>query len=296
MTLLGTLKFISSHPVNRNQKLKSLIRFLKWQIGSRLVGNAVAFEWLNGTKFLVKNGETGLTGNIYTGLHEFEEMAFLLHVLLSEDLFIDVGANVGSYTILASGVVGANSVSFEPVPSTFERLQQNIWINNLNDKVDLINKGVGSTQGQIAFTCDNDTMNHALAANETCDNSILVEVTTLDTILANQSPFLMKIDVEGYETLVLDGASEVLRKDSLQAVIMELNGSGTYYGFDESAILKLMDGYGFDTYSYDPLKRELIQTVGKNVQSGNTLFIRNKELVERRLKSANKIMILDKEF
>jgi thymidylate synthase len=62
---------------------------------------------------------TGATGNIYAGLHEFEDMAFLLHLLRSEDMFADVGSNIGSYTILASGVVGAKSVAFEPVPSTY---------------------------------------------------------------------------------------------------------------------------------------------------------------------------------
>ncbi|WP_419535976.1 FkbM family methyltransferase [Endozoicomonas sp.] len=296
MPFLKILKFILDHPVNNGQKIKPIMRFLRWQIGSRLVPGAVVYEWISGVKFIVRNGETGLTGNIYTGLHEFEEMSFLLHVLKSEDLFIDVGSNVGSYTLLASGVAGANSVSFEPVPSTFKRLQQNIWINNLNNKVNLINKGVASVQGHIAFTCDNDTMNHALADNETNENSILVDVTSLDAVLADQSPFLMKIDVEGYETLVLDGACEILKKDSLQAVIMELNGSGTYYGFDESAIVRLMHGYGFDTYSYDPINRKLIHMANKNSESGNTIFIRNKKMVEKRLQSANKIMVFEKAF
>jgi hypothetical protein len=51
------------------------------------------------------SGMTGATGNLYVGLHEFEEMAFLLHFLRPGDLFADVGANVGSYTILAAVAV-----------------------------------------------------------------------------------------------------------------------------------------------------------------------------------------------
>jgi hypothetical protein len=119
MSLLNTLKFITHHPLNRERKLKSIVRFAKWQVGSRLVPGAVVHDWINGSKFLVKNGETGLTGNIYTGLHEFPDMGFLLHVLRGEDLFVDVGANVGSYTILACSVVGARGFAFEPVPSTY---------------------------------------------------------------------------------------------------------------------------------------------------------------------------------
>ena len=56
---------------------------------------------------------TGATGNIYAGLHEFVDMAFCLHLLRSGDLFVDVGANIGSYTVLASKVAGANSVTLE---------------------------------------------------------------------------------------------------------------------------------------------------------------------------------------
>ena len=111
MSLIHTLKFITDHPLNRGQKFKSLLRFVKWQIGSRCVPGVVGYDWINGSKFLVKRGETGLTGNIYTGLHEFADMVFLLHFLRDSDLFVDIGANVGSYTILACSAVGASQVA-----------------------------------------------------------------------------------------------------------------------------------------------------------------------------------------
>ncbi len=67
---------------------------------------------------------TGATGNIYAGLHEFDDMAFFLHLLRPEDMFADVGSNIGSYTILASGVVGAKSVAFEPVAFNLSFFEQ----------------------------------------------------------------------------------------------------------------------------------------------------------------------------
>lgn len=118
MWLFNTIKFIINHPLNQENKLGAIIQFARWQVGSRLVPGAIIYDWVNGSRFLVKNGETGLTGNIYTGLHEFQDMAFLLHFLRSEDLFVDVGANVGSYTILACSAIGARGIAFEPVPST----------------------------------------------------------------------------------------------------------------------------------------------------------------------------------
>ena len=159
-----------------------------------------------------------------------------------------------------------------------------------------INKAVGDQQGTIAFTSDSDTTNHALAPGEQCDNQIIVEITSLDTALAGEDPSLIKIDVEGYETPVLEGAHEILKNQTLNAVIMELNGSGSRYGFDESKILKLMLGNSFKTYSYDPFTRKLINLEGKNLDSGNTLFIRDKSFVDDRLRAAPKVTINGRQF
>jgi hypothetical protein len=60
-------------------------------------------------------GLTGATGNWYCGLDAFEDMAFLLHFMREEDLFVDVGANIGSYTILAGNEVGAETIEIEPI-------------------------------------------------------------------------------------------------------------------------------------------------------------------------------------
>ncbi|OPY08378.1 MAG: Methyltransferase domain protein [Syntrophus sp. PtaB.Bin001] len=192
MSVLNLIKFITNHPLNHEHKLNSIIRFAKWQVGSRLVPGAIVYDWINGSKFLVKTGETGLTGNIYTGLHEFPNMGFLLHFLRAEDLFVDIGANVGSYTILACSAVGARGVAFEPIPSTYKRLVENMRLNHLDEKVKCINKGLGAQQGTIAFTSDSDTTNHVLASGEQCDNKVTVEVTSLDTALDGENPSLIK--------------------------------------------------------------------------------------------------------
>jgi hypothetical protein len=134
-------------------------------------------------------------------------------------------------------------------------------------------------------------MNHALAPEEQNKNSINIEVTTLDIALDGELPAVMKIDVEGYETLVLKGAEKILKQQTLHSVIMELNGSGDRYGFDENKILELMLDHGFKTYSYNPLDRRLLILDGKNLSSGNTLFIRDEPLVTDRLMSAPKVLV-----
>jgi len=135
-------------------------------------------------------------------------------------------------------------------------------------------------QGSISFTSDGDTTNHVLVPGEPRNSVVTVEVTSLDAALGEGSPALIKIDVEGYETPVLEGAQETLRKPTLHAVIMELNGSGRRYGFDESKILQMMLDHGFQACSYDPLLRDLINLQGENLGSGNTLFVRNMTLMQ----------------
>jgi FkbM family methyltransferase len=291
MSLYQTLTFITRHPFNRGRSLSSIIRYVKWQVGSRLVPGAIVYDWANGSKFLVKHGEKGLTGNIYTGLHEFSDMGFLLHFLRPDDLFVDVGANVGSYTILACSAIQSRGIAFEPVPSTYARLVENIRINQAEDRVACINKGVGAGQEAVVFSSHSDTTNHVIASGEQCENTITVESTSLDAALIGENPSLIKIDVEGFETRVLEGAQEVLRNHALNAVIMELNGSGARYGFDESRILDLMHRKGFGKYSYDPLSRNLLRLEGRNAGVGNTLFIRNRSFAEARVKSAPSVTV-----
>ena len=231
MSVIESVKFIATHPLTRDNTFKSLLRFVRWQIGSRLVPGPIVYDWINGSRFLVRAGETGLTGNVYTGLHEFQDMGFLLHVLGDGDLFIDVGANVGSYTILACSSRGARGYAFEPVPGTYMRLVENIHLNHLENRVKCLNIGLGSKRESIAFTTDMGPANHALASGEQNENTVSIEVSTLDAVLKDERPVLMKIDVEGYETPVLEGALETLKKQTLHSVIMELNGSGSRFGF-----------------------------------------------------------------
>ncbi len=66
------------HPVNSDQKTQAILNFVRWQVGSRSLKSAVAVDFVNNSRLLVKTGMAGATGNIYTGLHEFGDMAFFI--------------------------------------------------------------------------------------------------------------------------------------------------------------------------------------------------------------------------
>jgi hypothetical protein len=85
MNMLRSLHFLWNHPLNRHDRLAALSRFLRWQIGSRLLPGPIVYSWIGGARVLIRRGETGMTGNLYAGLHEFADMAYLLHVLRAGD-------------------------------------------------------------------------------------------------------------------------------------------------------------------------------------------------------------------
>lgn len=280
MSLLNTYRFIAGHPLTRGRKIDAIKRWLRWQFGSRVLGWSVVVPFVGETRLLAKPGMTGATGNIYCGLHEFEDMAFVLHFLRPGDLFVDIGANIGSYTILASAAK-ANVISFEPVPSTFEALLDNVHLNRLERTVEARNAAVGRNTGELEMIADQDTTNQVLVGgSQYAGKSVRVPVVTLDSVLQGKTPKLIKIDVEGFETEVLAGAKATLANPALGAVLMELNGSGAHYGFDEDGLHHDMQAIGFRPYRYDPLGRRLIDLEGARSGAGNTLYLRDPDAIQ----------------
>ena len=288
MSIISTTKFIANHPLNRNRKMKAIFGFVKWQINSLLNPYPIIYQFTEKSKLIVGKGMTGATGNLYCGLHEYMDMSFLLHFLRKDDLFVDIGANIGSYTVLAAAHVEAKTISIEPVPSTFGHLTANININDIQKRIDAYNIALGSSDGTVSFTKNQDTTNHVATTDD--KETIEVRVSILDNVLAGKdAPVLLKIDVEGFETEVLNGASETLNSIGLKAIIIELNGSGKRYGYDESVIHHKLIDLGFAPYQYAPLKRELIRvdTFGTH----NTIYIRDIDFVNERIKNADKVNI-----
>lgn len=286
--MLNTLRFIANHPLNRKSPWNGLVRFFWWQLKSRLFKQSFKYAFTEHTHLLVSRGMTGATGNIYCGLLEYEDMAFLLHFLRPEDCFFDVGANVGVYTILASGEIGANSVAVEPVPSTFRHLGNNINLNKLQAHTTALNIGLGEEKGILRFTSAFDTVNHVATPND--QDTIEVQVETVDNLTKRFCvPALMKIDVEGFETPVLNGAIKTLQSSDLKAIIIELNGSGKRFGFDENQIhLKLL-GLGFKPYQYHPESKSLTEL--ETFTKFNTIYLRDLSFIENRLQSAKRVRI-----
>lgn len=204
---------------------------------------------------------TGATGNIYCGLHEYVDMRFVLDTLKPGDLFVDIGANVGSYTVLASKVCGARAISVEPDPDTARALRRNVEINGIKDKVQVVEAALGATAGTASFTVGRDTVNRVAGPEDANVRDVVVR--TLDDVLEGQVPRVIKIDVEGFEAEVFRGAAVALADARLEAIITE--------ALDEN-VLDILERAGFRQAYYDPDQRALRK--GRIVKSSNSLMVR----------------------
>lgn len=282
-----TLRWLARHPLTRRRLVPALADFVRWQVGSRLVPGAVLVPLVDGARLAIEPGMRGATGAVYSGLHEFEDMAFVLHCLRPGDLFVDVGANVGSYAILAAAGAGADVLALEPGEVAFERLHTNVMVNDVAGRVRTIRAAVGDRVGRVRITCDADTMNQVAEAPGLAQRPTdEVPLVTLDSVLDGQKPTVIKIDVEGYEGFVLRGAEKTLGDSSLLALVVEVNDACRAFGDTEDAFVRNMLGHGFRPFAYEPWARELSPLSGTNPDSNNTIFLRDLAGVKSRIESA----------
>lgn len=271
--MFRALQFIWDHPFARRRRPAAMLRYVGWQVASRLKAD-IEVPWFPGTRMVVRNGMTGFTGNIYCGLHEFADMSLVLHALRPGDRFLDVGANVGSYTVLASGVCGALTLAFEPDPGTASFLRRNIEINGLGDKATVYEMALGRAEGEVDFTVGQDTTNQVAAGEGT--QTRRVRIGRIDDVALAPGASVLKIDVEGYEEHVLAGAEATLADEALLAILIEGQGP---------AVLDQLSRFGFERAFYDPRARALI---GEPVfhSAGNGLFVRDRDALQTRLSVA----------
>jgi FkbM family methyltransferase len=294
--LRRSLKAVWNHPLTQKDRPGALPRYFLFHLLGRLAPGPVLFPYVGSIGFLARPGMAGIAGNIYMGLEDFEEQAFLLHFLRPGDLLVDVGANVGAYTLLASGVCGARSLAIEPIPGTFVELMRNIRLNDLAQLVTGCNVGARSQRAWLTFTTQLGVRNRVVTRRDSelsTANVTEVEILPLDELLAGRSAALLKIDVEGYEQEVLHGAGTLLQSQDLKAILIELGGEENRYGFSSEDVHQHLLSCGFVPGSYHPFERriELLHTF--NHDKYNTLYVREGECIDSRLRQAVSVEVLN---
>ena len=263
------------HPLGGRRKLYTLATIARWQVASRLSRGPLDLPWIAGTRLLVERGMTGATGNVYFGLHEVPDMAFMVHFLRPGETLFDIGANIGSYALLAASAASARVVAFEPHPKTAAFLERNIAHNKLGGQIVVRRVALSDRAGSSALTDTLDTMNHL--TDNAQPGSTMVALETLDGEAARQRPAMLKIDVEGHEEMVLAGGMAALADPGLLAVEIETV---------TPAIDQRLRAAGFSERFYDPFARRLYEAPVAGLIAANRLYLRDVADAQHRVTAA----------
>ena len=194
----------------------------------------------------------------FMAMHMVEHGAWEPHVrevmrrlLAPGSIFVDVGANIGLHTLFGALLVGARGqvMAVEPHPRLLKLLKQNIEVNGLTDRVTLHERAVSDRDGEdvdfeyfpehpgmSGFRLDPDRISRFHGAAET----LRVKTVTVDAMLLSSAPpSLIKVDVEGFELLVVRGALSTLTRFPDVAFLLEWESALTRAVLGDNALREL---------------------------------------------------------
>lgn len=196
-------------------------RHLRWQV-RRLFGHFPCELPISQSKLRVVSprGVSALVNAM--GEYDYNNMRFVRSFLEhSGSTFFDVGANIGSYTLIASEIARARVISIEPHPQTFAALAENIHLNTRHN-VTCLPMAASDYDGTIRLTDGLDScLNRVLDDREDPQDFLEVVSRRLDTLCQSLqvTPDLIKIDVEGHEPAVLNGLGQYC--EAARAIFVE---------------------------------------------------------------------------
>ncbi len=178
------------------------------------------------------------------GLYELDTTRLVLRYLRLGDHFVDVGANIGYFTLIAASRVGSNGRvdAFEPEPANHQRLVDHLQANGLADRVNVHHLAASDQKGQAQIhTYEGDPhFNHGCASlfEHPWDNPHSTPVPTdrLDAVLAGTTPRMIKMDVEGAEAGVVAGMTGLLTGPAPPMILGEHNPSQSQFASTDSSL------------------------------------------------------------
>jgi len=203
--------------------------------------------------------------------------------LSTNENFLDLGANIGYFSLIASRRIGVNGTvyAFEPTPSTLEQLTENIRLNNLNN-IKIFKKAVSNTNGFSTFKTPAGTVRNSgrssLRLIEEASTEIKVETVTIDSMLDQLEKIkVIKMDIEGAEGLALDGMVGLIRRDR-PIIIMELTDHFLrQLGYSSELILLFFRNQDYKIFSLKDAVEEIFPESNFRDQQLDILCIPNEK-------------------
>jgi FkbM family methyltransferase len=173
------------------------------------------------------------------------EMLVWRHALNPSDVFIDVGANVGSYSIWAAEL-GAEVIALEPADDTFALLAENVALNSC--RVEMLPVAAGARCGSASFTTGQDSANRLDP-----EGSAQIAMVTIDSVINERFVAGMKVDVEGFEIEVLRGCERALSEHRIKLIQLEWNATSvSALRATREPVAQLLHSHGYGLFRPDP--------------------------------------------
>jgi FkbM family methyltransferase len=194
------------------------------------------------------------------------ESGFILDNIKEGDVFIDVGANIGYFSMLAAKKKAAKVLAIEPAPNTFTMLDMNIQHNVLTNVIETFNVALGSKDGKVKFVSSLGPKNHIEYETENIHEglpAIDVDIITLDGMLRSRKEIekinFIKVDIEGAEYAFLLGAQKTIEVFK-PMILMEIQEHRLVkYNVTARQIFNFMDNLG---YKYLLVTESVIKEAG----------------------------------
>lgn len=195
----------------------------------------------NGKKIFLYPNNRACSGFVYASYPDQAEVTELRKIADKDSVFLDIGANIGAYSILLMDKVKA-LYAFEAHPQTASLCKMNFLLNGVSEN-QVINKAVSNSNQPLYFSnlSNGDPLNSIVEKNQ---HAIEVPCVTLDEFVQKHhfdqnANFILKIDVEGYEHQVLQGATDFLTHYNIKAIILETFSS------EHQLIQRWLENLGF---------------------------------------------------
>jgi FkbM family methyltransferase len=189
---------------------------------------------------------------------DYEMLKFMQAFLHPEDHFLDVGANTGLHTLLASTCLTTGRITcVEPDPKNLKRLRHLIALNQINNAV-VHELAASDTSGHIVLEGVDVFARMTPGTHAAGQGKTQVATARLDELLGKTARVdYCKIDVEGAEWQVLKGMTEWMQRQNLPVVVFEMNGSLHAYGYQEEEFLSWLQAKGYRLANYRHRERTL---------------------------------------
>jgi FkbM family methyltransferase len=244
VTAKAVIKFVWEHPSNAGHRPRALLRLASYQVRTRLLGRRAIARLGERSLLWVDLHRTAASKVMYANPPDVPEMLVWRRTLRDGGLFVDVGANVGTYAIWAAEL-GAKVIALEPAADTFRLLLENVALNGY--QVEAVQAAAGTHCGTARFTSGQDAGNRLDP-----DGPVDTRLVTIDSLIGGRQVAGMKIDVEGFEIDVLRGCARALAERRISLIQLEWNtASESALGTDRRPLADLLAQHGYRLYRPD---------------------------------------------